>query len=164
MKPVRLLLIPFIALFFSACGKNKMKFPQVKFPEIKLPEAEKPEEKIDKQLAKVVKTYDDPAFFREVADLLETSRKLDWDSNQLLGRTLDYAGRIDDEQSMRRYQRLLSVLDAPRSAIVAYASPRLDSSDAGSAEVYRSLLRSASPTGSGGEADFSQFRPHLEAN
>lgn len=151
-----------ILLPLLGCGQ-KLKMPEVKIPEIKMLQPEKPDAQIRKHIALVVKSHDDIRFHRNLANLLQRSRKLNWDSPRLLADVLAYHPQLKGDDQMTRYQRLLQSLQIPRSAVIDVAATRLERADAREAELCRTLLNSAAPPDPRGPADFSQFAPYLAA-
>jgi HEAT repeat protein len=81
-----------------------------------------------------------------------------------LKEVLDYVGRIEGEEQLARYQRLLEVLHAPKSAVVDAAAAHLGSANAQEAQIARNLLKWAAPADPRGPADFTQFATYLRGH
>jgi len=155
------LLMVLTAAWAGGCG---MKMPKMEMPELKMPkmlQEDPPEVKVQKRIASVLKSQDDIELYREVADLLEVTRKVNWDGGRLLKEVLDYCSKVEGDKQMARYQRLLELLKAPKSALVDAAASRLGKAQGQEAEACRSLLRWASPPDPRGAADFTQFSQYL---
>lgn len=153
------LLLAAIWAVLGGCGGKII--PDVK---IKMLMDDPPEAQVQKQLGVIVKTGDESQYFREVGELVSISRKANWDAGRLLKEVLDYTPRLEDNDQLARYQRLLDVLRAPRSAVVDAAAAHLPSSNVREAEIARNLLKWASPPDPRGPADFTQFVAYLRGH
>jgi len=150
-KPAMVLLSMLLAC--GGCGWMKM-------PKVKLSE-DKPEVKVQKRIAVVLRGGDDVKFYRAMSELTEVSRDQGWDAQRLLNEVIDYYGRIDSNNELAVYYRLLETLKAPRSAMVAAAAPKLEAGGANQ-EICKTILTWASPGDGRGRTDFAAFATYLQ--
>ncbi|MCY2950881.1 MAG: hypothetical protein NTU53_02765 [Planctomycetota bacterium] len=154
------LLTVLIGLGGASCGA-KLKMPELTMPKMLQPDP--PEVKVQNQIAVVLKADDDVRFYREVSNLLELSGKVEWDTGRLLKEVMDYMPRIENDDQLGRFQRMLELMRVPKSALVDAAGARLGAAQGKEATVCRTMLRAAAPADPRGAADFSQFTQYLTA-
>jgi hypothetical protein len=149
-----------VSLLFSAGCSKKWKMSDVKMPEML--QEEKPERMIQKHIAAVLKADTDANWFGQIKELLDVARDVGFDQRRLTAEVLGYAGRIDSNEELARYDRMLEALHIAKPALVDVAAAKLESAGGAEEKACRNLLRLAAPPESRAPADFSHFRHYLE--
>jgi hypothetical protein len=161
---MRKLVVCALLLAVAGCS-GKMKMPELDMKMPKMLEHEPPEVKVQREIGVALSSEDDPeTFFRQLARLFDITKAVGWDQKRLVEEVLNYAGQIKGQDQEQQYARLLTALNIPRTTVVDAAVARLDSGQTSAAQASRALLRWAAPPDPRARADYSYFRPYLQAH
>jgi len=149
-----------LAALLLASGGCNWKMPKVDLNPFK---DDPPQVQVQKRIAIVLRSgNDDIAFHRAMAEMLATARDENWDAKRLLTEVLDYYPKVEGNDQLTTYHRMLQAMQVPPAALVAVAAPRL--ADAKAGEISQTMLRLAAPADPSGRTDFRHFADFLQAN